>query len=106
MPGSYPYAGKYPTQNERSGIHGISEREKQPDDISEMGCLLFISNRFAEIKEKLKRRCFCKRALGVTETCKKSYYYEYESSFYRMRRRQHEEAARNNRKAGARNKRL
>ena len=37
MPGSYPYAGKYPTQNERSGIHGIFEREKQPDDISEMG---------------------------------------------------------------------
>ena len=30
-------SGEYPAQNERSGIHGISEREKQPDDISEMG---------------------------------------------------------------------
>ena len=70
------------------------------------GCLLFILKRFVKITVKLKRRCFRKRALGVTETCKKSYYYEYESSFYRMRRRQHEEAARNNRKAGARNKRL
>ena len=37
MSGSYPYAGEYPAQNERSGIHGISEREEQPDDISEMG---------------------------------------------------------------------
>ena len=37
MSGSHTYAGKYPAQNERSGIHGISEREEQPDDISKMG---------------------------------------------------------------------
>ena len=34
-------SGEYPAQNERSGIHGISEREKQPDDISEMGDMKF-----------------------------------------------------------------
>ena len=28
MPGSYPYAGKYPAQNERCGIHGVFEREE------------------------------------------------------------------------------
>ena len=28
MSGSYPYAGKHPTQNERCGVYGISEREK------------------------------------------------------------------------------
>ena len=37
MSRSHTHVGKYPAQNERSGIHGISEREKQPDDISEMG---------------------------------------------------------------------
>ena len=37
MPGSYPYAGKYPAQNERCEVYGISEREEQPDDISKMG---------------------------------------------------------------------
>ena len=33
LSGSYPYVGKYPTQNERFGFHGISERKEQPDDI-------------------------------------------------------------------------
>ena len=37
MSRSHTHVGKYPAQNERSGIHGISEMEKQPDDISEMG---------------------------------------------------------------------
>ena len=37
MSQSYTHVGKYPAQNERSRIHGIFEREKQLDDISEMG---------------------------------------------------------------------
>ena len=41
MSRSHTHVGKYPAQNERSGIHGISEREKQPDDISEMGDMKF-----------------------------------------------------------------
>ena len=48
-------SGEYPAQNERSGIHGISEREKQPDDISEMGeyeiCIDTVGKNTAAIKE-------------------------------------------------------
>ena len=33
----YTYIGKYTTQNERFGIYGVLEGEKQFDDISEMG---------------------------------------------------------------------
>lgn len=41
MSQSYTHVGKYPAQNERSRIHGIFEREKQLDDISEMGNMKF-----------------------------------------------------------------
>lgn len=41
MSWSYTHVGKYPAQNERSRIHGIFEREKQLDDISEMGNMKF-----------------------------------------------------------------
>ena len=34
MPEPYSYAGKYPAQNERCGIYGISESEKRSDDLS------------------------------------------------------------------------
>ena len=37
MPEPYSYAGKYPAQNERCGIYGISESEKRSDDRSKMG---------------------------------------------------------------------
>ena len=33
VPGSYPYAGEYPANAESRLLHGVSEREKQPDDI-------------------------------------------------------------------------
>ena len=36
MPGSHPYVGKYPAQDERIGIHGVSKREKQLNDIPEV----------------------------------------------------------------------
>ena len=37
MSGSYKYAGKHTTQNERFGIYGISERKEQFDNIPKMG---------------------------------------------------------------------
>ena len=37
MPGSCTYDGKYPAQNERFGIYGISERKERDDYISKMG---------------------------------------------------------------------
>ena len=37
VPGSHTYAGKYPAQNERFGVHGVFERKKLVDDISKMG---------------------------------------------------------------------
>ena len=37
MPGSCTYDGKYPAQNERFGIYGISERKERDDHISKMG---------------------------------------------------------------------
>ena len=37
MPGPYPHAGEYPAQNERCGIHGVSERQEQPDDLPKVG---------------------------------------------------------------------
>ena len=37
MSGSCPHAGKYPSQNERFGIHGVFEREERDDYISKMG---------------------------------------------------------------------
>ena len=37
MSGSYTYAGKHTTQNERFGIYGIFEKKEQPDDIPKMG---------------------------------------------------------------------
>ena len=37
MSGSYTYAGKHTTQNERFGIYGISERKEQFDNIPKMG---------------------------------------------------------------------
>ena len=37
MSGPYPHAGEYPAQNERCGIHGVSERQEQPDDLPKMG---------------------------------------------------------------------
>lgn len=36
MPGSHPFTGKYPAQDERIGIHGVSKREKQLNDIPEV----------------------------------------------------------------------
>ena len=33
MPRSYTSAVKYPTENKCEQLHGVSEREKQPDDI-------------------------------------------------------------------------
>ena len=37
MPRPHPHAGKYPAQNERCGIHGVSEGEEQSDDHPKMG---------------------------------------------------------------------
>ena len=37
MPGSHTYVGKYPAQNERFGIYGVSEREECIAHFSEMG---------------------------------------------------------------------
>lgn len=37
MPRPYTYLGKYPAQNKLFGIYGVSEREKQSDDISKVG---------------------------------------------------------------------
>ena len=37
MPGSYPYIGKHPAQNERFGIHGIFEGEECIAHFPEMG---------------------------------------------------------------------
>ena len=36
MPRSYPSSSKYTTENERIGIHGVSKREEQFDDIPEI----------------------------------------------------------------------
>ena len=36
MPGSHPFTGKYPAQDERIGIHRVSKREKQLNDIPEV----------------------------------------------------------------------
>ena len=36
MPGSHTFVVEYSAQNERFGFHGILEREKQSDDISEV----------------------------------------------------------------------
>lgn len=41
MSGSYTYAGKHTTQNERFGIYGVSERKEQFDNISKMGEMKF-----------------------------------------------------------------
>ena len=37
MSGSYSHVCKHTAQNERCGIHGVFEREKQFDDIPETG---------------------------------------------------------------------
>lgn len=39
MSRSHTHVGKYPTQNERFGIYGISERKERDDHISKMGGL-------------------------------------------------------------------
>ena len=36
MPGSHTSAGKHPAKDKRKQFHGVSEREKQPDDISKI----------------------------------------------------------------------
>ena len=33
MPRPHPPVGKYPAKDKREQLHGVSEREKQPDDI-------------------------------------------------------------------------
>ena len=37
MPRSYPYVGEHTAKDERVRIHGIFEREEQPDDLPKMG---------------------------------------------------------------------
>ena len=37
VPGLHTYVGKHPAQNERLGIHGVSERENCVANISKMG---------------------------------------------------------------------
>ena len=39
MPRPYTYAGKHPTQNERFGICGLSQRKKRTFDFSKVGKL-------------------------------------------------------------------
>ena len=36
MPRSHPFTGKYSAQDKRIGIHGVSKREKQLNDIPEV----------------------------------------------------------------------
>ena len=41
MPRPYTYAGKYPAQNERFGIYGLSQRKKRTFDFSKVGNMKF-----------------------------------------------------------------